>query len=458
MIRNDMPKPHAKKSALQDDNDEQRGDRRDRRKAFYANVCVLSELCVKRRGLSFVSCSKKISLVAAALITVSTTATLFAADWPQWRGPNRDGHSSETGLLTSWPAAGPSVIWRASGLGEGYSSMSIAAGRVYTQGQQGSQEFVQALDVKTGARVWQTATGRAFRESRGNGPRGTPTVDGDRLYAMAADGALFCLETATGKAIWSQNIVQKYGGTIIPWGMSESPLVDGDRVIVMPGGRGASLVALNKMDGTLIWRSGNDTAGYSSALVADVNGVRQIIALTGDAAVGVRADNGQQLWRYPKVSNTTANIATPIVQNGNVFVSTAYDTGAALLRIEPKGVSEVYFTRRMQNHYSTSVLVGDVLYGFDNSFLVAMQFKTGEVLWRNRSVGKGSLIYADKHLYVLSEDGKIALVEARPDAYREVSRFDIPPGRYPTWAPPVIADGRLYVRAQDSLICFSIKG
>ena len=266
-----------------------------------------------------------------------------------------------------------------------------------------------------------------------------------------------CLEAATGKAIWSQNIVQKYGGSIIPWGMSESPLVDGNRLIVTPGGRGASIVALNKMDGTLIWKSGNDTAGYSSAVAADVGGVRQIITLTGDAATGVRADDGQALWRYTKVSNQTANIATPIVQNGHVFVSTAYDTGAALLRIEPKGISEVYFTRRMQNHYSTSVLVNDVLYGFDNSMLVAMQFKTGEVLWRNRSVGKGSVIYADKHLYVLSEDGRLALVEARPDQYKEVGSFDIPPGQYPTWAPPVIADGRMYVRAQDRLVAFNIS-
>jgi outer membrane protein assembly factor BamB len=387
----------------------------------------------------------------------TVSAPMFAADWPQWRGVNRDGHSAETGLLASWPAGGPPVLWRATGLGEGYSSMSVAGGRVYTQGQRGQQEFVLALDIKSGAKVWETPTGRAFRESRGNGPRGTPTIDGDRLYALAADGALVCLEAATGKAIWSQNIVQKFGGSVIPWGMSESPLVDGNRLIVTPGGRGATLVALDKMDGSLIWRTGNDTAGYSSALVADVGGVRQVIALTGDSAIGVRADNGQSLWRYTKVSNQTANIATPIVQNDHVFVSTAYDTGGALLRIEPKGVAEVYFTRRMQNHYSTSVLVNDVLYGFDDSILVAMQFKTGEVLWRHRSVGKGSVIYADKHLYVLSEDGRLALVEARPDQYREVSSFDIPPGQYPTWAPPVIADGRMYVRAQDRLVAFNIS-
>lgn len=394
----------------------------------------------------------------AAVSVVLASVSLTAADWPQWRGPNRDGLSAETGLLTSWPAGGPRVLWRATGLGEGYSSMSVAGGRVFTQGQNSSQEFVLAFDAKTGARVWLTFTGRPFRESRGNGPRGTPTIDGDRLYAMAADGTLVSLEAATGKVIWSQNVVQKYGGSIIPWGMSESPLIDGSRVIVTPGGRGASVVALNKADGTLVWKGGSDLAGYASAVAADIGGVRQIITLTNDAALGLRADSGQVLWRYTKVANNTANIATPIVQNGHVFFSTSYDTGAALLRIDARGASEVYFTRRMKNHYSTSVLIGDVLYGFDDSILTAMRFMTGDVLWRHRSVGKGSVIYADKHLYVLSEDGAVALVEASRDQYREVSRFDIPSGRYPTWAPPVVANGQLYIREQDRLVAFDIQG
>jgi outer membrane protein assembly factor BamB len=401
---------------------------------------------------------KSVILVfALMLVTLIASVTIRAADWPQWRGPNRDGVSSETGLLTEWPAGGPRVLWSIAGLGEGYSSLAVAGGRIYTQGQRGTQEFVMAFDVKTGVRLWETATGQSFRESRGNGPRGTPTIDGDRAYAMAADGLLACLEAATGKVIWSQNVVQKYGGSVIPWGMSESPLVDGDRVIVMPGGRGASLVSLSKRDGTLQWKTGSDQAGYSSALVVEVGGVRQVVALTGEAAIGVRADTGQMLWRYPRVSNSTANIASPIFQNGYVFFSTDYDTGGALLKLDPRGMTEVYFTRNMKNHYSTSVLVGDVLYGFNDSILTAMRFGTGDVLWKHRSVGKGSAIYADKHLYVLSEDGTLALVEPRPDQYREVSRFEIPAGRYPTWSPPVVANGRLYVREQDHLRSFDIQ-
>ena len=391
-------------------------------------------------------------------IVLLLTGIVHAADWPQWRGPARDGISAETGLLTSWPASGPRAIWTVAGLGEGYAAVSVAGGRVYTQGQRGSRQYVYALDVNNGAKVWEAATGNTFDESRGNGPRGTPTVDGTRIYALSADGVLACLDAATGKAVWTQNILQTYRGSIPPWGISESPLIDGDRVIVMPGGRGASIVALDKNSGKEVWRSGDDPAAYSSAVIGQFDGIRQIVALNANAVVGLRADNGQQLWRYTKVSNETANIATPIVHDGRVFVSTEYESGGALLKVGAKAAAEVYYTRNMRNHYSSSVLVDDVLYGFNSSILTAMRFSTGEVLWRDRSVGKGSVAYADKHLYVLSEDAALALVEARPDRYVEKSRLSLRQSRYPTWAPPVIADGRLYIRNQDSLTAFDIRG
>jgi outer membrane protein assembly factor BamB len=394
---------------------------------------------------------------AILLLAAASCLTVDAAEWPQWRGVNRDGKTSETGLLASWPPGGPPVVWSSAGLGEGYASIAAAGGRVFTQGQRGSRQYVMAFDVKTGAKAWETATGGEFDESRGNGPRGTPTVDGARLYAMAADGTLACLDTATGKAVWTQNVLRVFGGVLPPWGMSESPLVDGNRLIVAPGGRGASVVALNKADGSLIWKSGNDAAGYSSAVAGDIAGLRQIVALTSQGVVGVRADTGQPLWRYTKVSNETANIATPILHDGHVFASTEYESGGALLKPGADGVSEIYYTRNMRNHYSTSVLVDDVLYGFNSSILTAMRFRTGEVLWRHRSVGKGSLVYADKHLYVLGEDGALALVAASPDAYREISRFEVPASRYPAWAPPAIADGRLYIRNQDRLTAYNIS-
>jgi outer membrane protein assembly factor BamB len=269
---------------------------------------------------------------------------------------------------------------------------------------------------------------------------------------------LACLDAASGKMVWSQNILQKFRGSVPPWGISESPLIDGERVIVMPGGRDGSLVALNKADGALVWKSGTEPAGYSSAVIGEFEGVRQVVAMNADAVVGVRADNGQHLWRYTEVSNQTANIATPIVHDGRVFVSTEYESGGALLKVGAKSASQVYFTRNMRNHYSTSVLLDGVLYGFNSSILTAMRFDNGEVLWRHRSVGKGSLAYADKHLYVLGEDAVLALVEARSDEYREVSRFSLRQSRYPTWAPPVISDGRLYVRNQDSVTAFDVRG
>jgi outer membrane protein assembly factor BamB len=380
-----------------------------------------------------------------------------AADWPQWRGPNRDGTSTETGLLSSWPQGGPPVIWKISGLGEGYSSLAIAGGKIYTQGQRGRQEFVLAFDVKTGQKLWETPTSRDYHNDRGDGPRGTPTIDGDRLYAMTGDGVLVCLDASTGKNIWSQNVAQKYGGEIPNWGFSESPLIDGGRLIVMPGGRGASIVSLSKNDGSLQWKAGSDRAGYSSAIVANVGGVRQVIALSAESALGVEEDNGELLWRYTKVSNRTANIATPIYHDGEAFLSSAYGTGCALLRLGPKSMSEVYFSGDMKNHYSTSVLVGDYLYGYNDSILTAMQFSTGKVAWKNRSVGKGSVVYADKHLYLLSEDGVAGLAEPTSDAYKEISRFTIAHGSLPTWSPPVIANGTLYLRDQDNLTSYDIK-
>ncbi len=392
-----------------------------------------------------------------AALLFAILLTTQAADWPQWRGPNRDGISGETGLLPSWPASGPRIVWKTSGLGEGYSSLAIVNGRIYTQGQRDRQEFVFAFDTKTGKKLWETATSRDYRNDRGDGPRGTPTIDGDRLYAMTGDGVVVCLDAATGKTIWSQNVAQKYGGSTPTWGFSESPLVDGLRLIVMPGGRGASIISLNKTDGSLQWKTGSDHAGYSSAIVATVGGVRQVIALSGEAAMGVQEDNGELLWHYTRVSNRTANIATPIFHGDSVFVSTNYGTGCALLKLGPKTMSEVYFSNEMKNHYSTSVLVDGYLYGYNDSILTAMQFSTGKVAWKNRSVGKGSVLYADKHLYLLSEDGVIGLVESTPDSYKEISRFQISKGSLPTWSPLVISDATMYFRDQDSLTSFDIK-
>ncbi len=380
------------------------------------------------------------------------------ANWPQWRGPNRDGVSKETGLLKQWPAEGPPLLWKASGAGRGYSSFSVANGRLYTMGLRGDREYVIAFDIANGKEAWATPHGGAFRNDRGDGPRGTPTIDGDRLYALGGNGDLSAFEVKTGKVIWSKNVLKEFGGSNITWGISESPLVLGNKVLVNAGGRNASIVALNKADGAVLWKSQSDEAGYSSAIPLQVNGGTQVVFFTAQRAVGLDVNDGRLLWEYAKPSNNVANVATPIARANRVFISSDYGTGGGVVEIKPDGkAQEIYFTKDMRNHHSSSILVGDHLYGFSSAVLTAMKFDTGEIAWRDRSVGKGSLVFADGHLYAFSEGGVVGLIEATPEGYREKGRFKIQQDSLPTWAHPVVAGGRLYLRDQDTIYAYDVK-
>jgi outer membrane protein assembly factor BamB len=402
------------------------------------------------------------SRVFTTVLLIAAGAALSADDWPQWRGPRRDGISAEKGLLKSWPSGGPPLAWKATGAGNGYSSFSAAHGRLYTLGAIGDVEYVFAYDAATGKKLWQTKNGDRFRESRGDGPRGTPTVDGTRLFVLGATGDLTSLDAASGKVIWSVNVIDDLGGRNITWGLSESPLVLEDRVLVQAGGPGASIVAVNKADGKLLWKSQGDRAGYSSAVLHQVGNVRQAIFFTDSRVVGLDVRDGRLLWSYDKVANNTANIATPIVRGNHVFLSSDYGTGAALLQLRPSGngvtAEEVYFTREMRNHHASSVLVGDYLYGFSSAILTAMRFHTGEVAWQDRSVGKGSLVFADDRLYLFSERGTVGLAEASPAGYREHGRFQLQTGSLPTWAHPVVSNGKLFVRDQDTIYAYDVGG
>jgi outer membrane protein assembly factor BamB len=397
--------------------------------------------------------------IVLSLSTVVSNRTLD--DWPQWRGPKRDGVSAERGLLKAWPAGGPPLAWRTTGAGSGYSSFSSAHGRLYTLGARGDTEYVMAYDAATGKKTWDVAHGRRFGNDRGDGPRATPTIDGDRLYAYGASGDLASMDPATGKIFWKVNVLEKFGGSNIRWGLSESPLVLNDRILVSPGGPAASIVALNKNDGSLMWKSQGDEAGYSSAVMHEVGGIRQAIYFTAERALGIDVQTGKLLWSYNQVSNRTANIATPIVRGNRVFLSSDYGTGAALLELTPTGGSisarQVYFTREMRNHHASSVLVGDHLYGFSSAILTAMKFDTGDVAWRDRSVGKGSLVFADDRLYLYSEGGVVGLAEANPAAYREHGRFNIQTGNAPTWSHPIVADGKLFIRDQDTIYAYDVR-
>ena len=409
------------------------------------------------------SVSSTALITAIAVLSFTTgVSNRVADDWPQWRGKNRDGVSAERGLLKTWPKEGPKLAWTAKGAGDGYSSFAVAGGKVYTLGARGGTEFVIAFDEGTGRKVWEMANGARFNNDRGDGPRGTPTVNGGQVYAYGASGDLSALDAATGKMIWKVNVLQQLGGRNITWGLSESPLVLSDRILVQAGGRNASIVAVSRKDGSVIWRSQSDEAGYSSAVLHEFGGVPQAIFFTANRGLAVDTRDGRLLWSYDRVANRTANAATPIARGNKVFFSSDYGTGAGLVELAASGKNvtarEVYFTREMRNHHSSSVLVGDHLYGFSGAILTAMKFDTGEVAWRDRSVGKGSLVYAGERLYLYSENGVVGLAEANTAGYREHGRFQIRTGSLPTWSHPVVANGKLFLRDQDTLYAYDVRG
>gem|GEM_PF-114858 len=393
-------------------------------------------------------------------------AEVAVQDWPQFRGANRDNISRETGLLASWPEDGPAVAWTARGFGEGYSSVSISRGRVLSMGNVDDGEYLIAVDLQNGREVWKTRTGRPFREGAGNGPRSTPTIDGDRVYALGANGDLVCANFETGRIEWQRNILQDFGGSNIQWGICESVLIDGEKLICTPGGRRATMVALNKNTGSDLWLAQVPTspsAAYSSPIAVEVGGVRQYVNYTQGGVVGVRARDGMVMWGQRESANGTANCSTALFEDNAVFTSSGYGTGGALFRLASRNgvtASQVaYTTREMENHHGGMVALNGHLYGSsDPGILRCIDMNSGRVKWQNRSVGKGSLTLADGHLYVRSEGGAVALVEASPDSYNEKGRFE-PQRRAgrPAWAHPVVADGKLFLRDQDTLTVFDIK-
>jgi outer membrane protein assembly factor BamB len=605
-------------------------------------------------------------LAAVALLLLFSSRPLQAADWPQWRGPSREGVSTETGLLKQWPEDGPPVVWQVEHVGVGYSSIAVKDGRIYTQGDLDGVEHVICLDEKTGRVIWSeqpepakaaldervakeferldknadgkldelealaglgtnvnnadraatdnsadkeklaaqraalllsldangngqldfdevsrylsndfanidrayndgeadaailaasrtaallksldkdgdqkisrdeargTALDRPFnradkrpegqnqgdqlltaeeiteylkssekgkdgllsreelatyylqrypgrdgtltkaelrghygglRDGMGDGPRGTPTVEGDRVYSEGGTGDLTCFDAKTGKTIWHVGLSKDLGGGRPGWGYSESPLIEGNLLIVTPGGNQGTVAALDKMTGEVVWRSASVTEGahYASPVVADLAGERQFVIFARSNVFGVRASDGEKLWSYGRANNGTANCATPLVYKDHVFASSDYGTGGGLVRIsagsDAQRADEVYFEQKMRNHHGGIVRVGDYMYGY-GSALMCMNFLTGEVAWSDRSVGKGSLTYADGMLYVLSEGNQVGLVEATPEEYREHGRFKIESQGRPSWAHPVVANGRFYIRNQQRLTAYDVK-
>ncbi len=399
------------------------------------------------------------------------TAIVFTAnagDWPQWRGVNRDGIASDTSLLKEWPKEGPLLSWKATGLGGGFSTPSVSANRIYGAGYKDGSEIIWALDAGTGKEVWSTRVASAFKDmGHPEGPRSTPTIDGDRIYTIGGGGNLFCLDAATGKVVWGKEFKKDFAGRMMSgWGYSESALVDGEKVLCTPGGAKGTIVALNKKTGELLWQTTDftDVAAYASLLPAEIDGVRQFIQLTGESVASVGAD-GKLLWRAER-KGKTAVIPTPIYHDHHVFVTSGYGIGCNVFKLSKSGevfkAEQVYATGRQENHHGGLVRIGEWIYGHSGKGgWTCLEMKTGKVMWQQEGVGKGSVSYADGHLYCRSESGQrgtIALVVATPDRYQEKSRFDQPnlSGKN-TWPHPVIANGKLLIRDQDVLLCYDVK-
>ncbi|MCA9045014.1 MAG: PQQ-like beta-propeller repeat protein, partial [Planctomycetaceae bacterium] len=332
--------------------------------------------------------------------TPPASETISGSGWTQFGGPNRDNISPETGLITEWPAGGPALNWTATGLGEGYSSVSISDdGKLYTMGNRGNQEMTICLDLATGKELWATQTGNAYRESQGNGPRSTPTIDGDRLYVLGGNGDLACLSRNDGEMLWSGNILRQYGADNIVWGISESVLIDGNKAVFTPGGRNATMVAVDKMSGRELWKSnvpGNPKAAYSSIIAADIGGSRQYVNFVHTAVVGVDAATGKALWGIQSPANGTANCSSPLASGNFVFAASGYGTGGTLVEVSGTrgnvSAKEVYHINEMKNHHGGMVLIDGYIYGTDEQILRCIELKTGETKWQSRSVGKGAVV------------------------------------------------------------------
>jgi outer membrane protein assembly factor BamB len=405
-------------------------------------------------------------ITLASVFSLILAAVTLAADWPQWRGPERDGISKDTGLLKEWPKEGPVLRWKAPALGTGYSTPVVVKGRVYLQTTRGSEEFAVALDEKTGKQVWSTAIGKVGKNQGPQypGTRSTPTLDGERLYCLASDGELTCLSAGEGSLKWQKHLRNDFGGKPGAWVYSESVLIDADVLVCTPGGPDAALAALNKATGETIWKSALPDLGnaeYASVMLAEVDGVKQYVQFLRKGVVGVDAKTGKLLWQYAKTVDMGANILTPVIHGNKVFTSGSR-SGGALVELSKDGdaikAKELYFNKSLGSSIGGAVLVDGHLYGSAGQALYCAEFATGKVKWTNRSVGPASICYADGRLYVRGYNTwEVALVEATPEEYREKGRFKQPDrSKIQAWPHPIVANGGLYLRDQDVLLCYEV--
>ncbi len=396
-------------------------------------------------------------------------------DWPQYRGPNRTAVSAETDLLQKWSTEGPPLLWKISNVGEGLGSVSVVGGRVYLIGYRETDELVIALDLGNGKEIWATSIGKA-RENRAMLylRQRQPLVEEDRLYAVSAEGGLFCLNTNKGQILWQKSYQDDFGGRRPHWGWCDHPLIDGNKLICTPGGKKATIVALNKFTGKLRWKSvvmgeREESNSYAATVVTNGGGVRQYVHFLSRGLASVAAEDGKLLWRYSRVSNGTANAPTPIVMDDYIFTTGGYGTGSALLKLAPDGkdgvsIEERYFTKDFQNVHGGMVRISDYVYGghsggFGRGIFTCLEWKIGKILWQTKgpSTRSACVLAADGHLYARYIDGIVTLVKASPSGYKEISQFTPTRARYGAWTAPVISHGRLFLRQQENLLSFDLR-
>lgn len=408
--------------------------------------------------------------IIIGLLLYSGVSAAGASDWPQWRGPDRNGISHETGILKEWSDGGPRVLWRVP-LGEGFSGISVARGRVYTMFSEGDDEFVICLDASNGEEIWRFRSDSTYYESEGgNGPRATPTIDEEFLFTVSAQGKFYALSCATGEEVWSYDLIRDFNSYMPRWGFSSSPLVEGNMLLVEVGGNnGKFIVAFNKTNGDVLWSSHMDKLGYASPIAVTIGGVRQLIVFAGLRLLAVSTDNGELLWTYPwRTGRFDVHAATPIfIAPDKIYISSAYGKGSAVVQVKvmdspesgsriKMGVEEIWKSEKIQNRLSTSVLHDNHLYGFHKTILKCIDANTGTEKWKARGFGEGTLILAEDHLIILGDRGKLGLVEATPAAFNEVASAEVLSGL--CWTVPTIANGRLYARNEKEMVCLDMKG
>jgi outer membrane protein assembly factor BamB len=397
-----------------------------------------------------------------AIVVLAVAATsAAAADWPNWLGPNRNGSSSETGLLTTWPSTGPKVIWEAKG-GDGYSSVAVADGRAITLVQRDGKEMVLALDAVKGADLWSTPIAAAYKNMYGNGPRSTPSIEGEFVYVQSVTGPLACLKVKDGKIVWQHDLLKEYGAKNISWGLAASPTIEGNLVLAVPGGKGAGVTAFDKKSGELVWKLGDDKAGYATPIGVTVGGARQLIFFTATGLLAV-SPAGKELWRVPWHTEFDCNICTPLVIGDQMFVSSGEEVGCALFKLKADGPPDVVWESKgekssMLNYWANTIVHDGYLYGISGEFskrldLRCVDLKTGQVKWSQDGFGKGSITLADGHLFITTKKGDLVLVRATPERYDEKGRVTIL-GENRTVG--TIANKRLYLRDKEKILCVDL--